>query len=276
MDKKLIFLDIDGTLTLPGTLVPPESAQRAVREARANGHKVFICTGRNWSMMEPVLVYGFDGAIASAGGYVLCDGQVLYDHPMPHETRDRVIEVLAQAGFNWTLEARDGAYTTWESIRLLRGSTDSEAERWKRAAEKGGPGFRPIEAYEGAPVYKIMFVGKNPSGLEQIERDLGGEFFVCRQSMLHKEDIIHGELINRAFDKGTGVKQICAHLNVPVEDTIGFGDSMNDLAMLETVGIGVCMENGDEDLKKASRIVSPPVEEDGLYRTFVRLGLIEG
>ena len=32
--KKAIFLDIDGTLTEPGSNVPPESAMKAVRDAR--------------------------------------------------------------------------------------------------------------------------------------------------------------------------------------------------------------------------------------------------
>ena len=51
---KIIFLDIDGTLTLPGSNFPPESALEAVRLARKNGHKVLLCTGRNPAMMAPV------------------------------------------------------------------------------------------------------------------------------------------------------------------------------------------------------------------------------
>lgn len=70
MDRKLIFLDIDGTLTTPGSNTPPESAMKAVRVAREKGHKVFLCSGRNPGMMAPVLAFGFDGAVAGAGGYV--------------------------------------------------------------------------------------------------------------------------------------------------------------------------------------------------------------
>ena len=47
MDTKLIFLDIDGTLTEPGSNTPPASALEAVRRARANGHKVVLCSGRS-------------------------------------------------------------------------------------------------------------------------------------------------------------------------------------------------------------------------------------
>ena len=42
MECKLIFLDIDGTLTEPGKNVPPASAVEAVRKARDNGHKVVL------------------------------------------------------------------------------------------------------------------------------------------------------------------------------------------------------------------------------------------
>ena len=40
MEQKLIFLDIDGTLTEPGKNIPPRSAVEAVRQARGKGHKV--------------------------------------------------------------------------------------------------------------------------------------------------------------------------------------------------------------------------------------------
>ena len=42
MSRKIIFLDIDGTLTVPGSNEPPASALKAIRAAQENGHKVFL------------------------------------------------------------------------------------------------------------------------------------------------------------------------------------------------------------------------------------------
>ena len=42
MKSKLIFLDIDGTLTSPGSNIPPASALDAIRSAQKAGHKVFL------------------------------------------------------------------------------------------------------------------------------------------------------------------------------------------------------------------------------------------
>lgn len=67
-EQKLIFLDIDGTLLPPGEMVAPDSAIAAVRRAQAAGHKVFLCTGRNYRMTAPLLDLGFDGFVCSAGG----------------------------------------------------------------------------------------------------------------------------------------------------------------------------------------------------------------
>ena len=82
------------------------------------------------------------------------------------------------------------------------------------------------------------------------------------------------ELINRRFDKGSGIRHVAEALGVPLADTVGFGDSMNDLEMIQTVGTGVCMANGSPQLKKLSDLVCPSVEEDGLAQGFRALGLI--
>ena len=66
--KKLIFLDIDGTLIISGR-PPSEAVGAAIRAARAKGHKVFLSTGRlEGNIPENIRSVGFDGGIYSAGG----------------------------------------------------------------------------------------------------------------------------------------------------------------------------------------------------------------
>ena len=91
MDHRLIFLDIDGTLLPPGDMLIPESTLAALDCAKANGHKLFLCTGRNHRMTEPLLRHScFAGAVCSAGGYVLCDGKTLVDIPMEPQQAEGV------------------------------------------------------------------------------------------------------------------------------------------------------------------------------------------
>ena len=274
MKEKLIFLDIDGTLTQAGSNVPPESALKAIRAAQAKGHKVLLCTGRNLAMLSPLLKYGFDGVVASAGGYVEFGGQVIYDCPMSDRQRDIALQTLHESGVFCTIEAKDATYGDADLGDFLSQSQggNSEIQRW-RAALAGELGIQPMENYDGRPIYKVVFMCREDSQLDKARAALEEEFQFCCQTVT-KPACLNGELINRKFDKGKGIQRLCAHLGVDIQDTFGFGDSMNDLEMVQTVGVSVVMENGNEQLKALADYVCPRVEEDGLAKAFAKYQLV--
>ena len=273
MKKKLIFLDIDGTLTPAGSNVPPESAMAAIRTAQKLGHKVFLCTGRNPDMLAPVLAYGFDGAVSCAGGYVFAGDQVLFDCPMTDEQRDTALRLLAEQGVFRTIESVDATFGDENLSDFLEqaGGGNSELVRWRKAlAEQLN--IRPMGEYDGRPIYKVVFMCTEAKQLEPARKALETEFdFVVQDVAAH--NCLNGELINRKFDKGTGVRCVADALGFEIADTIGFGDSMNDMAMIETVAYSVCMANGSPTVQQKSDLVCPAVEEDGLAWAFDRLGL---
>ena len=274
MKTKLIFLDIDGTLTPAGSNQPPDSAMRAVRQAQANGHQVFLCTGRNPDMLAPVLKLGFEGAVASSGGYVFAGEKVLFDCPMPQEQLETGMRLLKEQGVFRTIEARDATWGDEDLGEFLEqaGEGNSELMRWRKALAEQLH-ILPMSEYDGRPVYKIVFMCRRAEQLVPARQALEKDYqFVVQDVAAHH--CLNGEVVNRKFDKGRGVRIVAEASGIPIEDTIGFGDSMNDLEMIETVGTSVCMENGSPALKEKSDLVCPSVEEDGLYRAFEQLGLI--
>ena len=416
MDRRLIFLDIDGTLLPPGDMLIPESTLAALDSAKANGHKLFLCTGRNHRMTEPLLRHScFAGAVCSAGGYVLCDGKTLVDIPMEPQQAEGVRAALERHGVECTLEARDATFggvkmtQRWSFIHQKNGAPlNSEAERWRKAMEEGmsilplsdykgeplykivfiadhesdlaeakrlyadqfvfceskldnltdgfvcsaggyvgcdgkilvdlpmepaqveglrevlgragaectlearddtyggikmierfahlfprkpgqlnseaerwrktmeyGMTIRPIEEYHGEPVYKVVFIAPNEACLAEAKQLYENQFIFCESRLGDTPSaIVNGELINRKFNKGTGIKAICDNLGCSLADTIGFGDSDNDLQMTDVVGISVCMANGSDNLKKLCDRICPAVTEDGVARELKTLGLI--
>lgn len=276
MDTKLIFLDIDGTLTEPGSNTPPASALEAVRRAQANGHKVFLCSGRSYGMLSPLLQYGFDGLAGSAGGYIEYNGELIYDCPMTPEQQNRVLSVFEESGIYRTVECKTGTYTDESFKEFLQENTqsggNSELLRWREQLEQN-LGIRPMAEYRGEPVYKLVFMCRKAEQLRRPRQLLESEFNFCIQDT-DRFGIINGELINRKFDKGTAVRRLSGYLHIPLERTIAFGDSMNDLEMIETAGTGICMGNGSPALKKIADEVCPPVTEGGLYAAFLRHQLI--
>lgn len=276
MDKKVIFIDIDGTLTEPGCNIPPVSALKAVSEARKNGHLVFLCTGRNYGMLSPLLGYGFDGFVGSSGGYIRCGDQVIYDCPMTDTQRDRALETLRKNGVFCTVESLEGSYTDEGFKEFLKRkgmeSGNSELLRWREQVEKS-LNILPMREYQGEPVYKIVIMSEKTEQLEEPQKVLEEDFYFSMQEQ-DGLGIINGEVVNRKFDKGKGLERVCSFLGADVRDTIAFGDSMNDVEMMKTAGLSICMENGSGKLKELADEICPAVTEDGLYRAFKKQGLI--
>ncbi len=278
MGKKLIFLDIDGTLTSAGSNVPPDSALEAVKKAQEIGHKVFLCTGRNPGMLAPLLKYGFDGVIGCAGGYITIGDEVIYDCPMEEDDVKTALDVLHRNGVFCTVEAKDIAYGDSNLAEFFADNADegnSEIERWRKALSSN-LGIHDIKEYDGQPVYKVVIMCTEDKQLDEARKLLQDKYEFCMQIVpLKMTKCVNGELINRKFDKGRAVIRVAEALGYDIGDTVGFGDSMNDLEMIKTVGYSVCMANGNENLKKLCDLVCDSVDDDGLAKAFKQLKLVE-
>lgn len=276
MEQKIIFLDIDGTLTEPGSNEPPESAICAIRQARDKGHYVFLCTGRNYNMLLPVLKYGFDGAIASSGGYIKCREEVIYDCPMTESQRQSAMDILKANGIFRTVECMDGSYTDEEFKEFLRDhaaeGSNSELLRWREQIEKS-LNILPMKEYRGQPVYKIVIMSPSMEQLKEPQKILESDFMFCIQDK-NRGGFINGEVVNRKFDKGKALERVCSHLHIPICNSVAIGDSMNDREMLEAAGFAICMENGSEELKKLADDICPSVQKDGIKSAFLKHHII--
>ena len=75
---KIIFIDVDGTLT-DSELNFPQSAADAIKKSRAAGNKVYLCTGRHRDgITEAVWNIGLDGFLGDNGTYIESDGEILF------------------------------------------------------------------------------------------------------------------------------------------------------------------------------------------------------
>lgn len=276
MKKKIIFLDIDGTLTEPGCNEPPASAMQAIRRTQEKGNLVFLCTGRNYDMLSPLLPYGFDGVIASSGAYIRCGEEVIYDCPMTDKEQETVMKLLEENGIFRTVECLDGSYTDEGFKEFLKKNAgvngNSELLRWRRQIEKS-LNIRPMSEYGGQPIYKIVMMVLSEEQLSEPRRVLGDKFDFCIQEH-DRSGFVNGELIKKDYNKGTALKKVCAYYGISVEDSIAYGDSMNDLEMMAAAGLSVCMENGSGKLKELADDICPSVQDDGIYHSFEKYMLL--
>ena len=139
MNKKIIFLDIDGTLFSPQIGGTPESALKAIELAKKAGHKVFLCTGRSLAGATKYLHYPVDGFIFGAGSSVYVNGQHIYDNPLTKSQLKALTQPLEDLRIPYMLEAAAGVYGDGTGygyiVDYYGGNTSDRAKREKIVLE---------------------------------------------------------------------------------------------------------------------------------------------
>ena len=89
--SKIVFLDVDGTL-IDYEAKLPASAAKAVDQARANGHKVYICTGCSKAEILQRNLCDLDGMIGGNGAYVEDNGHVVMHQGLSKEDVKNIVD----------------------------------------------------------------------------------------------------------------------------------------------------------------------------------------
>ncbi len=278
--KKIIFLDVDGTL-IDYHGVCPDSAKEAVGTARKNGHRVYICTGCSKAEIEQRDLPELDGMIGANGGYVEDGGEVVMHRGLSREDVKHVVDWCNERRLGFYLEANSGMYANdymYEQgkdvmIRYAAGKgADSEAA--SASAERFLGGFIHLfgEELYRSDVNKISFILSS----YQDHLDSKTEFpdLVANTWGGKGESALFGDLGPKGITKKYAIEVLLEHLGACREDTISFGDAKIDLSMFELCAFNVAMGNGGEEIKAAADYITDDVEKDGLYKAFRYLELI--
>ena len=74
------------------------------------------------------------------------------------------------------------------------------------------------------------------------------------------------DVTNPGVTKGKAVERLSRLLDIPSGAMMAFGDTYNDIEMLEAVGYGFLMENGSPELRSRGPYLAPPNTEYGVAR----------
>lgn len=277
MNTKAIFLDVDGTLVAAHQEMS-EKIKEGIKRARENGHKVFICTGRNKAGIKNELAaVEFDGIIAGAGSYVEIDNKIIHSTYFDKALVEKITNIFNENNIYFNYECTNITFMNDRMVQLFVGGVNfetgnSELERLK-AQQHDKFNIKDIDSYAGQGVHKICFISLDQEKLNHALAQLKDDVNIVIHDMF---DIttINGELISKTDNKATGIQHAIDYLNIDLKDTIAFGDSMNDYEMIDFVNHGVVMANGSAKLKEIASSICKSVEEDGVYDEFVNLGII--
>ncbi len=276
---KYIFFDIDGTLVGNSKQVTKNTAD-GIREARANGHKVYLCTGRApVSIPSRIKEIGFDGVIASAGGFVQAENTYIYENSLDPTILQQVIVLFINHNILFSLETKEAVYQTPGVLAFLRNiyathwSNNSELSRILEETV-GNETHVPIDQFNmSISVAKISFMSYDKIALYDTVPFLSKYFDIVIFSK--KDDpYINGELIMKDCTKGDGMKYILEHMGGSIEDTIAFGDSMNDYPLITAANYSMVNENAPDKLLSIADDTFIDPDQDGIYLALRKLNII--
>lgn len=72
-------------------------------------------------------------------------------------------------------------------------------------------------------------------------------------------------------NKGDALRRLCSLLHIAPEETIAFGDDINDISMLQTAGMGVAMANAKPEVKAVANMITISNNEGGVAYALDRL-----
>ncbi len=275
---KIVFLDVDGTL-INYDAVCPDSAFKAVEMARANGHKVYICTGCSKAEIAQRTLPELDGMIGANGGYVEDAGEVVMHQALTVDQVRHIVDWCNERELGFYLEANSGMYinewfvrqapATMKKYALGKGATEEQAEG---AGESFVNSMIRTDDLYRDDVNKVSFILSS----YQDHVDSRTEFPDMEANTWGGKDeqALFGDLGPKGITKKHAIEVLLEHLGASQADTISFGDAKIDLSMFELCAYNVAMGNGGPEIKEAADHITNDVDEDGLYNAFRKLGLI--
>ena len=257
MRRKAIFFDIDGTLWDEQSRMP-DSVYDTIREMKAAGHAVLICSGRSMGYIfdERLKRLGFDGCVSSAGAMVEVGGRTLLCRLAPQA--DIIAAVEAARAHHYAPLLEGNQYLYMERDEFIPSDYIDKLYReldWR---------IRPLDGSFGnwPDVTKLSMITTGEPCPQAVIDAVCGTWDV----IMHIPEVL--ELVPPGIDKGTGLRLALDALGIPQADSVAFGDGANDVAMFRESGLSIAMGNGSAELKARADYVTKPLDEDGLWHAW--------
>ncbi len=246
---KLIASDLDGTL-LPPTKIMPAETFPYIRRLKAMGVTFAPASGRQLPNLKKLFAPVLDdiAIIAENGGLAWADGKIIFCDPTPADGVKYALDIIdGQEGLYPLLSCADCAYYASDYQPFVTTLLKSYSSA-KRADD-----LRKVADNE--QVLKISVWDSQPCA------EHGGiilpPLIKGMRAMISGYDWL--DVSAPQANKGRAFDAILNYLGISREESIAFGDHMNDYDMLREAGKAYIPENGFFKLKESGvgEIIGP-------------------
>jgi hypothetical protein len=249
--KYALFFDIDGTLVSFKTHEIPASTIFALTQAKANGSRVYIATGRppiiltNLGAIEHLI----DGYITTNGALCFVGDDLVCCQPIPMQDVMTCVQDAQEKGYSLIVVGR-------KDVAVLDPKGDVDRIFRQMLAVKNLDKASPLDFVLQQDILQLT-----PFFPADYEPQLLARMPQCVSGRWHPE---FTDITANGADKGKGIQTMARHAGFDPSRTIAFGDGGNDTSMILQAGIGIAMGNAIDALKQQADYVTTSVDEDGI------------
>ena len=262
---KLIFFDLDGTLLNDKKEILKENITEFKRLKEIGIHTV-LCSGRQINSLKHYqhLAYSSQFIIATNGSeiYDTKNNKELFLNIISKENFQFLITIAQKLNLVLKIDTPNNRYTSnikYSSIDEIEFKNDID-----QLANKEN-------------ILQISLGHPNKSLIDTVSSEVAknSNLKIANIFQFNKEKnenkIWFINIVNSTVSKGNAVKELCKILKIDKENTMAFGDDLNDISMLNSVGYGIAMGNSISSIKEIAKKVISDNNSPGIATILKRI-----
>jgi len=267
MKIRAVFIDMDGTLLCKSKVFISKRNMAALHSAMEKGVHIIPCTGRCYGMLPPQIqsLQGLRYFVTGHGAraYDQVEQVSLYENLISAEDSVKILRVLEGKGVYMEIAANRTIFMEKAVVDDLDYSVVPEHHVWYVRDRLYTPLEKPSEYFRenGLRIEKINTYNMPAHLHEPLYRELNEVVSVHHTFPGAGKDL---EFYRHDMKKLRATDAILNQLGISYEETMGIGDSVSDLDILQNCGVGVAMGNAPDDIKQAANDVTASNMEDGV------------